>query len=476
MFMPIADPSISLEENTAIAKQQNAALMTFPEVEYVVAKIARADTSTDPAPLNMTETIVHLKPKDRVAPGHDAADAARRHERRSATARRVEHLDDADRQSHRHADDRHAIGSRGQDLRRGPRHARVAGARGGGRHQDGSRCRQRVSRAVDQRTVPEHLRRSRRGRAVRPRRRRRPARSSRPRLARRVVATTIEGRQRFPVRVRYGQGFRADPQAVGSVLVATPGGAQIPLSQVARIEAARGPAMLSSENGLLLATVLLNVQGRDVGGFVAEAREAVARTVRLPAGYYVAGAEDGKTRNTRRQRLQVVLPVGAAGDLRPAVLHLHSAGRGGPRAARRTVRADGRPLSSLAARLQLLGGRVGRLHRAVRHRGTDRCRHGDLSRGSRRAEAEGARRRDDARRPARRGDRRRAAPAAAESHDGVHGDRGAAPNHVEPADGRRRDEAARHARTGRHGVVAAARAHRHARDLLLDPAAPAGLE
>src|SRR5262249_16798425 len=64
MFMPIADPSISLEENTKIAARQNAVLSTFPEVEYVVAKVARADTSTDPAPLNMTETVVHLKPRE----------------------------------------------------------------------------------------------------------------------------------------------------------------------------------------------------------------------------------------------------------------------------------------------------------------------------------------------------------------------------------------------------------------------------
>src|SRR4029078_5124911 len=63
MFMPIADPSISLEETTTIATRQNAAVMKFPEVAHVVAKVARADTSTDPAPLNMTETIVHLKPR-----------------------------------------------------------------------------------------------------------------------------------------------------------------------------------------------------------------------------------------------------------------------------------------------------------------------------------------------------------------------------------------------------------------------------
>jgi len=63
MFMPIADPSIALDENTRIAARQNDVLMSFPEVEYAVAKVARADTSTDPAPLNMTETVVHLKPR-----------------------------------------------------------------------------------------------------------------------------------------------------------------------------------------------------------------------------------------------------------------------------------------------------------------------------------------------------------------------------------------------------------------------------
>src|SRR5439155_23938704 len=69
MFMPIADPSISLEENTQIAKRQNEILMSFPEVASAVAKVARADTSTDPAPLNMTETVVPLKPTSQWRPG-----------------------------------------------------------------------------------------------------------------------------------------------------------------------------------------------------------------------------------------------------------------------------------------------------------------------------------------------------------------------------------------------------------------------
>jgi Cu(I)/Ag(I) efflux system membrane protein CusA/SilA len=91
--------------------------------------------------------------------------------------------------------------------------------------------------------------------------------------------------------------------------VASPRGSQIPLSELARIEHVRGPAMISSENGLLLATVLLNVQGRDVGGFVNEARARVAKDVALPAGYYVAWSGRWENQEHARQRLQLVLPI-----------------------------------------------------------------------------------------------------------------------------------------------------------------------
>jgi len=124
-----------------------------------------------------------------------------------------------------------------------------------------------------------------------------------------ALTTTIEGRRRFPVRVRYAPEYRTDAQALGRVLVAAPGGAQVPLADLARIEHARGPAMISSENGLLLATVLLNVQGRDVGGFVAEARSAVARDVSLPAGYYVGWSGRWENQERARARLQIVVPL-----------------------------------------------------------------------------------------------------------------------------------------------------------------------
>ena len=121
---------------------------------------------------------------------------------------------------------------------------------------------------------------------------------------------TIEGRQRFPVRVRYAPEYRADPQALGDVLVASPDGAQVPLGQVARIEHARGPAMISSENGLLLATVLLNVQGRDVGGFVEEAQRG-RRARRGAAGRATtsAGAAAGRTRSARGSGCRSCVPI-----------------------------------------------------------------------------------------------------------------------------------------------------------------------
>ena len=308
MFMPIADPSISLEENTRIAKRQNEILLSFPEVAYAVAKIARADTSTDPAPLNMTETIVHLKPRDQWRPGM-TIDRLRADMSQAAQLPGVSNIwtmPIINRIDMLTTGIRSEVGVKvyGADLfvleasarriadvvRRVPGASnvypeqvtsgqylnivvdRVAAARYGIRVGD---IQQIVETAV--------------GEAV--------------------LTTTVEGRRRFPVRVRYAPQYRSDPEALGRVLVSASNGAQIPLSQVARIEHTRGPAMISSENGLLIATVLMNVQGRDAGSFVEEARQAVARDVSLPAGYYVGWSGRWESQEHARQRLQVVLPI-----------------------------------------------------------------------------------------------------------------------------------------------------------------------
>jgi Cu(I)/Ag(I) efflux system membrane protein CusA/SilA len=308
MFMPIADPSISLEENTGIAARQNGELMTFPEVEYVVAKVARADTSTDPAPLNMTETIVHLKPRDQWRQGM-TLDRLRGEMSQAVQLPGVSNIwtmPIINRIDMLTTGIRSEVGVKvfGNDLRvledlarkvaEAVRH--VPGASNVYPEQvtSGQYLNVEIDRAAaaryglgvgDVQQVIENA------------------------VGETTLTMTIEGRQRFPVRVRYAPQYRADPQALASVLVAGPGGNPVPLGQVAHIQHASGPAMISSENGLLLATVLLNVQGRDVGGFVQEARATVARDVALPAGYYVGWSGRWENQERARQRLQLVLPI-----------------------------------------------------------------------------------------------------------------------------------------------------------------------
>jgi Cu(I)/Ag(I) efflux system membrane protein CusA/SilA len=308
MFMPIADPSISLEENTKIAAKQNAALMTFPEVQYAVAKVARADTSTDPAPLNMTETIVHLKPRDQWRPGM-TLDRLRADMGRAVQMPGVANIwtmPIINRIDMLTTGVRSEVGVKifGTDLGVLETAARrvadvvrqVAGASNVYPEQvtSGQYLNIEIDRAAAARygisvgDIQQVIETA---------------------IGETALTTTIEGRRRFPVRVRYAPEYRADPEMLGQVLVASPKATQVPLSEVAHIEHARGPAMISSENGLLVATVLLNVQGRDVGGFVEEARARVARDVSLPAGYYLGWSGRWENEEHARQRLQLVLPI-----------------------------------------------------------------------------------------------------------------------------------------------------------------------
>jgi Cu(I)/Ag(I) efflux system membrane protein CusA/SilA len=123
------------------------------------------------------------------------------------------------------------------------------------------------------------------------------------------LTTTIEGRQRFPVRVRYARDFRQNPKQLGEVLVTRSNGAQVALNEVASTRTVMGPSMISSENGLLRGSVLLNVRGRDVGGFVEQARREVAQRVQMPTGYYVQWSGQFENQISARKRLQLVIPL-----------------------------------------------------------------------------------------------------------------------------------------------------------------------
>jgi copper/silver efflux system protein len=308
MFMPVTDPAISLSQAIDITKKQNTAIQQFPEVAAVVAKIARAETSTDPAPVNMTETIVSLRPEAEWRPGMTRQKLMA--ELDAATTlpgvaniwtqpiiNRINMLTTGIRSE---------VGVKifGADLRILEERARAV-----------AEVLRHIPGAAD--VYPEQV-------TGAPYLDIRVKRQSAARYGITVGAIqdvietavgemnltmTIEGRQRFPVRVRYAPEYRASAEALGSLPVPAPNGAQVPLGQLADIQPVSGPAMIASENGLLVVTVLLNVRGRDVGSFVEEARRVVAETVKLPPGSYIEWSGQYENQIRAQQRLQIVIPV-----------------------------------------------------------------------------------------------------------------------------------------------------------------------
>jgi Cu(I)/Ag(I) efflux system membrane protein CusA/SilA len=119
----------------------------------------------------------------------------------------------------------------------------------------------------------------------------------------------VEGRERYPVQVRYARSLRDNPTQLRNVLVATPQGPQVPLSQLARIEFTAGAPMIKSENAQLVGTVFIDVRGRDVGGYVREAREIVARAVTMPPGYRLQWSGQYEAMERVKARLKIVVPV-----------------------------------------------------------------------------------------------------------------------------------------------------------------------
>ena len=308
MFMPVTDPAIGLAQAVDIAKRQNAAIAKVPEVAGVVAKIARAETSTDPAPLNMTETVINLKPQSAWRPG-------------MTRDKLIAELDEAtalpgvaniwtqpiiNRINMLTTGIRSEVGVKvfGSDLGVLQERARavadvlrtIPGAADvypeqvtGAPYLDVRVNREAAARyGITVGTIQDVIETA---------------------VGETNLTVTIEGRQRFPVRVRYAAPYRASPQALGGVPVTAPNGTQVPLGQVADIRQVDGPSMIASENGLLVVTVLLNVRGRDVGSFVDEARHAVAERVRLPAGSYVEWSGQYENEVRARQRLMIVVPV-----------------------------------------------------------------------------------------------------------------------------------------------------------------------
>jgi Cu(I)/Ag(I) efflux system membrane protein CusA/SilA len=308
LFMPITDPRISLTKATEIMRQQDRIIAADPAVEKVVGKIGRAETATDPAPINMAETMVILKPKDEWPKGVTKDAILQRLDEKL----HIPGVTNIWTQPIRNRIDMLSTGIRTQVGVKvfGPDLSRI------------EQLSEQIERVV--RTVPG---------AVDLYAERITGAPylvidiNRPAAARygvniqeiedvietaiggKNLTTTIEGRQRFPVRVRYARDFRDNVEDLKDVLVAAPNNTQIPLGMLADIRMVMGPSMISSENGLLRGTVLMNVRGRDVGGFVDEAKRTVARQVKLPAGYYIEWSGQYENQIRAKHRLEIVIPV-----------------------------------------------------------------------------------------------------------------------------------------------------------------------
>lgn len=311
MYMPVTDATVSLTKAKDLTARQDELLQRFPEVASVVGKAGRAETSTDPAPVNMTETIIVLKPESEWRPGltkealiSEMDDALRMPGVTNIWTQpiinRIEMLSTGIRTQ---------VGIKiyGSDLKTLEQKSKEVAA-----------IVQTIRGAAD--VYPEQL-----GGVpyleITPR----PQEIARYGINKKDLqeiietaiggmnlTTTIEGRQRFPVRVRYMRELRDTPAAIGQVLVAGANGMQIPLGQLAEIRLVDGPTMISSENGLLRGLVMLNVRGRDVGSFIAEAKRAVATQVQLPAGYYIEWSGQYENQIRAKERLQIVIPLALA--------------------------------------------------------------------------------------------------------------------------------------------------------------------
>jgi Cu(I)/Ag(I) efflux system membrane protein CusA/SilA len=331
LYMPSTMPGISIGDASKLLQATDRAIKQFPEVDRVLGKAGRAETPTDPAPLSMLETLVTLKPRAewRAVPTWYSswAPAWMRPLLRHVTSDRlsqeqlVEELNRAltlpgvsnawtmpvkGRTAMLTTGIRTTVGLKiaGADLNvidrlggdvekalEGVRGTRTAFAErsGGGSFLDIAWKRDELARyglSVDQaQMVVQNA------------------------IGGETVTTTIEGRERYPVNVRYMADFRSDIDALGRVPVPAGNDRQIPLAQLATIASAKGPSMIRNEDGLLTGYVYVDLDGRDPGAYVADARRVLAGAVTVPPGYTIVWSGQYEAMARVREKLAVVIPI-----------------------------------------------------------------------------------------------------------------------------------------------------------------------
>ncbi len=308
-YMPTSLPGMSITKAAELLQTQNRIIKSFPEVASVFGKAGRANTATDPAPTEMFETIINLKPEAEWRPG-------------MTTDKLIAELDQAlqfpgianawtmpikARIDMLSTGIRTPIGIKvfGKDLVEMERLAREIEAVVKAVPGTTSAFAERITGGFYLDIEPDRAQLARYGLAVGE-----VLDAIGTALGGEMVTTTVEGRERFGVTVRYPRELRGDPQQIArEVLVTTMGSAMIPLGQLAKVSITKGAPGIRTENALLSAYIFVDIRDRDIGGYVADARKAVNEQVKFPPGYYVTWSGQFEYMERAIQKMKVVIPV-----------------------------------------------------------------------------------------------------------------------------------------------------------------------
>jgi len=308
-YMPVSLPSMSITKAAELLQTQDKIIKSFPEVESVFGKAGRANTATDPAPTEMFETVINLKPESEWRPGMTVDQLVSDMNK----ALDFPGVSNAWTMPIKARIDMLSTGIRtpvgvkvyGADLAEIDRLAKEI--EGVVRTVPGttSAFAERALGGYYLNIEPDRAALDRYGLTIND-----VQEVVQTALGGEMVTSTVEGRERFSVNVRYPRGLRDDPQTIASqVLVNASDGTAIPLGQVALIKITQGAPSIRTENAQLVDFIYIDMQGRDLGGYVADAQRAVREQVTFPPGYHVEWSGQYEYLERAKARLQTVIPL-----------------------------------------------------------------------------------------------------------------------------------------------------------------------
>jgi Cu(I)/Ag(I) efflux system membrane protein CusA/SilA len=308
LYMPSALPGISITQAVTLMQEQDRIIRSFPEVATVFGTVGRSDSATDNAPLDMYDTTIMLKPRDQWRPGmtyerliHDMDEKLQFPGLTNTWTMPVENRLDMELTGIKTAV---GIKIQGPDLA----HIEDIGARMqqilASMPETNSVFAERVAQGFYLNVEVNRPEAARYGLTVAD-----VQQVITSEIGGADIAQNVEGRERFPISVRYQRSFRDHPEALSQALIPTPSGEQIPISEVARVYYSRGPAMIRDEDGALTGYVYLNLNTHNYGGFVNDAEKQINQKLALPAGYTWRWAGEYEFEMRAKQRLKIILPI-----------------------------------------------------------------------------------------------------------------------------------------------------------------------